>query len=224
VHCFTALPQPLTVTAMRHLLRSAVLASIFTCAVSASDSEWVPLFDGHSLEGWRASENQGTFRVVDGVLVAHGRRSHLFYVGPVQNASFENFELRAEVLTKPGANSGIYFHTEYQQAGWPDKGYEIQINNSHSDWRRTGSLYAIEDNRTAPVGDDTWFTLHIRVEGKRIVARVNERVIVDYTEPENPDRPGRMAGRVLGRGTIAIQGHDPASEVHFRKVEIRPLH
>src|SRR6478736_5357270 len=90
-------------------------------------------------------DNAETFSVSDGKIVVHGKTAHLFYVGPVENHNFKNFEFKAQVMTMPGANSGIYFHTEYQQGGWPAKGFEVQVNNSHTDWKRTGSLYSVED-------------------------------------------------------------------------------
>lgn len=184
---------------------------------------WHLLFDGHSLDGWKASETPGSFSVVDGTLVVKGPRSHLFYVGDLAGHDFKNFELSAEVLTKPKANSGIYFHTEWQQTGWPAKGYEIQVNNTHKDPKRTAGIYGIKDNFTAPVADGTWFTLHIRVEGKRIVASVDGKVISDFTEPEEWTPPANFAGRRLGRGTFAVQGHDPESEVHYRNLKVRLL-
>jgi hypothetical protein len=188
-----------------------------------TDDGWISLFDGVSLDGWRASENPGTFRVEDGAIVVDGPRSHLFYVGPVQNADFRDFEFRADVMTRAGANSGMYFHTEYQEVGWPEKGYEAQVNNTHSDPRKTGSLYAIDDVMEAPASDDEWFTQHIIVEGKRIRILVDGRELVDYTEPENVERPESMAGRVLSSGTVALQGHDPESIVYFRNIMVRPL-
>src|SRR5690606_27444154 len=121
-------------------------------------------------------EHPDSVRVQDGALVVQGARAHAFYAGPVYRHSFENFELRCLVMTKPGANSGVYFHTEWQESGWPAKGYEVQVNNTHSDWRRTGGLYAVDDLREAPAQDDRWFALTVRVEGKRI------RIAVDGEE------------------------------------------
>lgn len=185
---------------------------------------WISLFDGQSLNGWRASEAPGTFRVENGVLVVHGPRSHLFYEGPVQNHDFRNFEWKADILTFPGANSGMYFHTEYQQTGWPSKGYEVQVNNSHTDARRTGSLYAVDDvMNVSPARDGEWFTQHVIVEGRRVRVLVNGQQVTDYTEPASADRPADMAGRRLSSGTIALQGHDPQSQVHYRNIMIRPL-
>lgn len=204
----------------RLLLFVFVLACPF---LAFAEDGWVALFDGKSLDGWKASENQGTFSVVNGELIAHGKRSHLFYVGPVANHDFTNFEFRAEVMARHGANSGVYFHTEYQETGWPAKGYEVQVNNTQSDVRKTAGLYAIQDNLVPPAKDDEWFTMTIKVEGKHVVTRVNDRVIADYTEPENAERPDNMKGRLLSHGTFAIQGHDPDSEVHFRNIAVRVL-
>ncbi len=206
---------------------------LLSCSAGSSDvrvqvdtvdhPEWISLFDGSSLEGWAASENQESFFVENGNIIAHGPRSHLFYTGPVGNHNFKNFELQIEVMTTPGSNSGIYIHTAFQEEGWPGKGYEVQVNNSQSDWRRSGSLYAIVDNKEVYVADNEWYTAHITVQGKRIISRINEVVVVDYTEPATPLRDEGSAGRVLSSGTIALQAHDPDSRVHFRNFQIRLL-
>lgn len=185
--------------------------------------DWQSLFDGKTLAGWRASEAPGSFDVRDGAIVVRGPRSHLYYVGAVQRHDFRNFELQLEVMTKPGANSGVYFHTAWQDEGWPAKGYEVQVNNSQSDPKRTGGLYAVEDNYQAPAKDDVWFTLRIRVEGSRIRTFVDDKPIVDYTQPEQPERPADMKGRVLSSGTFALQAHDPGSEVRYRNIKVRVL-
>ena len=85
------------------------------------------------LAGWRVGENSSSFSVKDGLLVVNGLRSHLYYVGSEGVASFTDFHFKAEVMTTPGANSGFYFHTHYQDTGWPSTGYEAQINQSHFD-------------------------------------------------------------------------------------------
>jgi len=184
---------------------------------------WHLLFDGHSLDGWKAGEHPATFRVADGEIVVDGPRAHLFYTGPVGGADFTNFELSVEVLTKPKANSGVYFHTKYQEAGWPGVGYEVQVNNSHKDPKRTAGLYGIKDNFDVVAADDRWFTLSIRVEGKHIVTRVDGKVISDFTEPAGWTPPKGFEHRKLGHGTIALQGHDPESIVHYRNLKIRLL-
>ena len=200
-------------------------ALVTACTVFAADSKngWTPLFDGKSLDGWKPNENAQTFSVKDGEIVVKGDRGHLFYVGSVGNHDFKNFEFKADVMTKPNANSGVYFHTQFQDSGWPAKGYEVQVNNSHSDPKRTAGLYGIKDNYTAPAKDNEWFTLSIKVEGKHIVTKVNDKVISDYTEEENAQRAGQFKERLVGHGTFALQGHDPGSEVHYKNIAVKIL-
>jgi hypothetical protein len=184
---------------------------------------FVELFDGRSLDGWKMNENPAGVRVADGHIVVNGERGHLFYDGPVYHHSFKNFELRALVRTKPNANSGIYFHTVFQQDDWPRKGYEVQINNSQGDWRRTAGLYGIEDVKVPPANDEQWFLVQIRVEGKRITTSIDGKQIVDYTEPDGVKRDGGFEGRLIDRGTFALQAHDPGSEVWYKAIAVRPL-
>jgi hypothetical protein len=193
--------------------------------LSESDREegWQLLFDGKSLDGWRASDAPGTFSVRDGTIVVHGPRSHLFYVGPVQEHEFRNFELAIEVRTLPKANSGVYFHTRWQEQGWPEQGYEVQVNNSHTDTSRSGGLWGVRDFREKLAEDREWFRLNIIVDGKHVITTIDGETVVDYTEEDNPQRPPDIAKRLIGSGTFALQGHDPQSEVHYRNIKVRTL-
>lgn len=181
------------------------------------------LFNGRDLSGWKVAERPESVRVENGAMIVNGDRAHVFYDGPVYHHSFKNFELRALVRSKPGSNSGIYFHTLFQEAGWPSKGYEVQVNNTQGDWRRTGGLYGIDDLREPPAKDDEWFPMHIKVVGQRVQITVNGRGVIDYTEPEDVERPDSFAGRLVDRGTFALQAHDPGSEVWYKAIEVRPL-
>jgi hypothetical protein len=167
------------------------------------------------------------FTAEDGVLKVSGGRAHLFYVGPHGHATFKNFEFKAKVRTTRGANSGIYFHTEFQAKGWPSKGFEAQVNTTGRDRKKTGGLYAVQDViDRAPSKDNEWFDYSIRVEGHRIVIQINGRTTADWIQPANWD-PARklrnMPGRKLGAGTIALQGHDSKSTVYYKDLYIRPL-
>jgi hypothetical protein len=190
---------------------------------------WVELFDGKSLDGWKASEATDSFYVQDGCIVADGKpRSHLFYMADPK--PFKNFELEAEVKTEPGANSGIYFHTQYQDRDWPNKGYEAQINNTFPpDPRRTGSLYGVLDVKDPPTKDNEWFKYNIKVDGKHIVLKLDDQTVVDYTEPEQPPKfQGR--DRRLSEGTFALQAHprakgtdETSGRTFFKSVKVRRL-
>lgn len=185
---------------------------------------WYELFDGRSLAGWTASEHPESFQVVDGQIACHGPRAHLFYTGPVGQANFKNFEFSCDVLTRPGANSGVYFHTKFQDQGFPQTGFEVQVNNSYEghggyrELKKTGSLYGIRNQYKTLVQDNQWFTIRITVRGPRVLVDVNGTRTVDYVEPETP-----VGTRRLGRGTFALQGHDPDSQVAFKNLRVRPL-
>jgi hypothetical protein len=187
----------------------------------AAGDGWVTMLNGKDLAGWKVSEeNPGSFQVKDGLLVIDGPRAHLFYVGPDGDAKMRNFEFETSVKTFPKANSGVFFSTLWQASGWPAHGYEAQVNASHKDPRKTGSIYAVKDvMNDAPNKDGEWFTYNIRVEGKHIVIKVDGKVVNDYTEPEDPGHETRK----LGEGTIAIQAHDPESVVHYKDMRYRPL-
>ncbi len=217
--------KPILSLSLLALLLGVRLAAAENNTLSSAEKSagWQLLFDGKSLNHWKSSENQGTFSVQNGELVVFGKRSHLFYTGPVNGANFRNFELSLEIKTFPKANSGVYIHTAYQETGWPDKGYEVQVNNTHKDVKKGAGLYAIKDNAEAPAKDGEWYTMVVRVEGKRIQTFVNGKQIVDFTEPTPPAPPPNMKGRMLSSGTFAIQGHDPESRVVYRNIKVRVL-
>ena len=195
----------------------------------APAQEWQSLFDGQTLTGWKAGGSETSFKVVDGQIACDGPRAHLFYVGPDGQADFTNFEFSAEVLTRNGANSGIYFHTRFQEQGFPEKGFEAQVLNvpggqgGYRENKLTGSLYGIRNVYKAMARDDDWFRLNIVVKGKRIQIRVNELLLVDYLETTPPPGVPNYPGRRLDHGTFALQCHDPGSKVFFRNPRVRRL-
>lgn len=190
---------------------------------TAADPEagFVSLFDGHSLSGWKANENVESWKMEDGQLVCDGPRSHLFYVG--DQAPLKNFHFKADVKTTPGSNAGIYFHTRYQDSGWPKFGYECQVNISHHDPKKTSSLYAVKNVANPPVKDNQWYTQEIIVQGKHIVLKVNGETLVDYTEPDNKQPESDQFTRCLDQGTFALQAHDPDSKVYFKNLRVKKL-
>ncbi|BAU52378.1 3-keto-disaccharide hydrolase [Mucilaginibacter gotjawali] len=197
---------------------------LLSCSATKQHAKgWISLFDGKSLNNWKVGDNAETFSVDSGMIIVHGKTAHLFYDGPVLNHNFKNFEFKADVMTHKGSNSGIYIHTGYQQGGWPSKGYEVQVNNSHTDWIRTGSLYGIDNIKEVYVKDNEWFTMYITVEGKRVLVKLNDKVVLDYTEPDNVKREKGDEERVLSSGTFALQGHDPKSLTFFKNIMVKPL-
>jgi hypothetical protein len=200
---------------------------VLILAVSSLRAEegWVDLFDGKTLTGWKANENPESFSVADGAIVTAGKPvGHLFYVGANNDFKpLKNFELKADLWTEPDSNSGIIFLCQFQEKGWIKSGFEAQVNNTYAkDPRKTGSLYAVKDVKEAPAKDGEWWSYHIKVEGKNIVFKVNDKEVMNYTEP-NDQKPGTDFRRVIEPGTIALQAHDAHSVVKFKNIKLKRL-
>ena len=207
---------------LRTLSATLVLLFVLTPFVAADDDDgWLTIFDGKSFKGWQASENKDSWKVEDGAFVCHGPRSHLFYMG--DDKPFVNFEFKADVMTTPGSNAGIYFHTKYQEDGWPKWGYEAQVNVTHKDPKKTGSLYGVVDVSDPPCKDNEYWTQHIIVKGKQVVIKINGKTVVDYTEPDDKEAFSKDFERRLGSGTFAFQAHDPQSKVYFKNIKVKRL-
>lgn len=183
---------------------------------------FVKLWDGKTFNNWKINENPETWQIKDGAIVCNGERSHLFYDGEL--APLKNFELKVDVKANANSNGGIYFHTKFQDEGWPAAGFETQVNNSYNkDPRKTGSLYAVDDVKQQLIPDDTWWTQHIIVKDKNVKILIDGKTVVDYTEPEGQKPYDKNFARLFGEGTFALQGHDPGSTVHFRNIRAKKL-
>ena len=211
-------------------IAAAILLLSLNSAICAS--EWQPLFNGKDLTGWRANVMPESATVVDGAIRLNATResSHLFYVGDLAQGfvRFKNFELEATVRGEPNSNSGIFFHTDMSVSNAKNhlaKGYEVQLNNTAKDKRKTGSLYAVVDLEKSPVDETKWFHVRITVQGQHIVIKINDQKVADYTEPSGVQRSPVRAGRRLDPlgGAIALQAHDPGSIYYFKEIRIRSL-
>jgi hypothetical protein len=197
---------------LRLILSAALIAALPLCAADKKPlkaGKWVKMFDGKSIEksGWKASQNPEAWTVENKTLKGSGVVSHLFWM--VEEC--EDCEFKAEVKIGDGANSGMYFRTAFGP-GFP-KGYEAQVNATHRDPVKTGSLYSFHKNLACPHKPDEWFTQHIIVQGNHIVIKVNDKVITDITEEKN----------TFKKGYIALQQHDPKSVVWYRNLMFKKL-
>jgi hypothetical protein len=210
---------------MKSKLLCALITSVTVTAATAVRAEVEPgftaLMDGKTFAGWKsAEENKSTWKIEDGAFVAQGERCHLFYEG--DGKPFKNFHLKVEVMTEPKSNGGIYFHTKYQASDWPRAGFESQVNNTHGDWKKTGSLYDVVNVGIPAAEDRKWWTQEIIVEGNKVTVKVDGKTVLQYIEP-----PGAQAGkpfeRKLGEGTFALQGHDPGSTIRYKNIRVKRL-
>jgi hypothetical protein len=178
---------------------------------SSKDSEagWVSLFDGKTLGGWTTADGtEGNWKVVDGAITSSGPASHLFS----PRGDYKNFRYRAEIKINDGGNSGMYFRTA-KGPGFP-KGYEAQVNSTHRDPVKTGSIYNAVLIKKMLVDPDTWFTQEVEVVGNHIIVKVNGDTLYEYVDGAN-----NGAGQ-FSQGHFAFQHHDPTCRVQIRKIEV----
>ncbi|MEM7144395.1 MAG: DUF1080 domain-containing protein [Verrucomicrobiota bacterium] len=218
------------------IARLSQLAAIATLLpiVSHAEDDWHTLFNGQDLTGWTSISDEPGFSVVDGTIRANAsseKLDHLFYTGDEgeELVRFKNFELELFARSEPNSNSGIFFHTDKTISNksrmFLGSGYEVQLNSTEKEKRKTGSLYDVVDLDESVVDETNWFRVNIVVNGKRIIVKIDGEQVIDYTEPENPKRSEKRRGRVLSPdgGAIALQAHDPDSTFYFKDIRIRRL-
>ncbi len=195
------------------IIRRSVLAALtLAAACLAADPKpgkggWISMFDGKTLDGWKAADNAESWSVKNGTITGDGERSHLFWMG----RECENCEFQAEVKLNHAGNSGMYFRAEFGP-GWP-KGYEAQVDNTHPDPKRTGSLYNFANVTEQLVPDDTWWTQRIVAQGNHIQIFVNGKRVVDYVDEKNS----------FMKGYLALQQHNKGSVVEYRNLKMKVL-
>jgi hypothetical protein len=180
------------------------------------EGDWISLFDGKTLEGWeKVGKADSNWTVVDGALAGSGSQSMLVCTqGP-----FKNFRYHAQVKINDGGNSGLYFRTT-RKPGFMD-GYEAQIDSTHRDPIRTGSLYGFCHVYKQLVKPDTWFDYVVEVHDA--VWRGREMTKIKITVDGNELYEYMDFAKTYGPGHFAFQQHDPGSKVLIRKVEVLPL-
>jgi len=195
---------------------SALMALLLVMGSSTLRAEegFMSLFNGKDLTGWKVGDaKQSQIKVQDGMIVVGGPRAHIF-----TDSEFTDFHFKAEVMTTPGSNSGIYFHSKFQEEGFPDQGHESQVNVSHGDPVKTGSIYNVVKLFETPAKDNEWWTQEIIVKGPNVVVLINGNKVLDYTEPSGVTR-----GRRVSHGCFALQAHDPKSTTFYRNIRVKAL-
>ncbi len=248
---------------MRFLLTAASVLMLASVALAADapqpqpqpqakpEEGFVSLFDGKTLDGWKVGANPTVFQVRDGMIVMEcpttiRSPAHLFYNGDVGKHDFKNFDLKVDVMTFPKANSGIYFHTKYQETGFPSSGIECQVDNSHVDWQRTGTLYGlkviswgpetppkntklnVKILEKPPVTDNVWYTQEIIYQDGQVTVKLDGKTMVEYKVPDAGTEHKLTNGTLwLPRGTFALQGHPPMpsqiSKVYFKNIRVKVM-
>jgi len=245
---------------LRRLLAVTAVAGCLVIGPTAAqekDKDWVQLFNGKDLTGWKIhpaangdfaeiiplmkdgklvgydaqtkdkkqrddsvkkGERVHLWRVEDGLLIGSGPHSHLFS----ERGDYKDFHFKVECMINDKGNSGQYFRTKFE-GGFP-RGFEAQINATHGDPIKTGSLYPdyrqpdmkeVKSNliKEAAHKPGEWFTQEVICVGDKVTILVNGKKSVEWTDPKARFKEGHFA----------LQGHDPGSVVKFRKVEVKEL-
>jgi hypothetical protein len=182
--------------------------------------KWVPLFNGKDLTGWKTHpDDKARWEVKDGCIVGEGPAGHLFS----ERGDYENFRFRIEAKINDKGNSGQYFRATFARAFPP--GYEAQINATHGDKIRSGSLYpdfrdkySADEKKKMLVFDqlikpDEWFTQEVIADGNHIIIKLNGKTTVDFVDEKNRHT----------KGHFAFQQHNEGSVVTIRKAEVIEL-
>ncbi len=200
--------------------RSVVAGGLLCLAAqTATAGEWVSLFDGSTLSGWiPVSHKPGAchWDVKDGVIVGSGESGMLYS----PKGDYKNFKFKAEVKISDGGNSGLYFRAPKPDGDF-SSGYEAQIDSTHRDPIRTGSIYGFMHIYKTIVPPDTWFTYEVEVVNKNwrglvvphIKVTINGELLFEFI-----DRT-----KAWDKGYFAFQQHDPGSKVEIRKIEVMEL-
>lgn len=203
------------------------LALLLCCLLptASAEEEWVELFNGQDLGSWVPNESPDSWQIANGLLIADGPRSHLFYHTDGQEARFTDFELVAEIFVHKQGSSAIYFHAANCGPGWGVKGLPVKITNTRVAETATGGIYYIPETslKESPVADEEWFTMRIRVEGMHAQVFINDELITDYTQEPDTLKPFQRTNLGISSGTIALQCHGKGQRVDYRSLKIRRL-
>lgn len=181
-----------------------------------ANESFVPLFDGKSLDAWKAvladtdAKPADTWSITEsGVLVCTGNPHG--YVRTLKE--YKNYVLKVDwrYIDNANGNSGVLTHCQMPDKVWPSC-IEIQMHNPTA-----GTVFPLVDSKTdnesrardkaKPVGQ--WNTFEITCNNGTIVVVLNG------------ERVGEVTGATPAKGFIGLQSE--GTEVHFRNVLIREL-
>ena len=199
---------------------------------AADGAGWISLFDGKSLAGWKAADRGPV------VLPRRGRDDRLRRpaLAPLLRRRRRQGRLRELRAVGRGARRGrrqLRASTStprYQEKDWPAQGFEVQVDNSqeqHGDYlelKMTGQpLRHPERLQGAGEGRRVVHAARRSCAGRGCRCGVNGTLVVDWIEPPGPLPEGAPKLNRLGRGTFALQCHDPESKVFYRNLRVKPL-
>jgi hypothetical protein len=185
----------------------------------APGEDWVQLYNGKDLTGWKNVGKEEWNVLPEGVLQGKAVTKEYGYLETAKDYKDFTFSLRFKCVGN--GNSGIYFHTRFKP-GTVDVSQGAQFEIDCTINRHTGGIYGFgrawivwpaPENETV-VRQNDWNEMTVTVLGNRYISRLNGVPMIDFTDPRAP----------FLDGTIALQLHS-GGEGHmlFKDIWIRDL-
>ncbi|MBU0641496.1 MAG: DUF1080 domain-containing protein [Planctomycetes bacterium] len=203
-------------------------------AAAAGSEDWVTLFNGKDLTGWKGLVGNPATRaklgstklaqlqqeadrlmhehwqVVDGVLVFDGSKqgSHLCTV-----EDYGDFELRVDWKIEAGGDSGIYLRGAPQVQIWDPAQWPEGSGGLYNNQRNPSKPLMRADK---PIGE--WNTFDIKMIGERVTVWLNDKLVVADVPLENYWARDRA---IYPTGQIELQSH--GSKLYFKNIKLRQI-
>jgi hypothetical protein len=193
-----------------------LIAILFFPLCAANPGQWIRLFDGKTLNGWRM-EGKADWKVEGGAILGRqgpGNKGGDLYT----EQQWGDFELEAEFQMSSPGNSGIWFRVSAAQPG-----YQVDFIDEAA-WPNvySGSLYCmgkgflVKNSDPATIRKTGWNKMRLVVVGNSITVVMNGTTVVKTNDATFPKS-----------GSIGIQTHPGKDvngmEVRVRNIRIRPL-
>lgn len=209
--------------------------------LSKADKEdgYVLLFDGKTMNGWRAYQNKesSSWSVDSGSLHCRGNENNgAIHADLITADQYENFDLSVDWKISPKGNSGILYMVKEDSNASHESGPEYQLIDDKNfgqpleEWQKTAADYAMYTAPTAeprPVGE--WNTTRIMVNKNHVEHWLNGKKVVEYELYSDDWQKRKMEGKwkdapgygLTKKGHIGFQDH--GSEAWFKNIKIKAL-
>jgi hypothetical protein len=180
----------------------------------------ITLFNGKDLSGWTLTDEKQVngWAAKDGVLVNNPVQREgaprVSYGNLRTTRTFEDFNLKLEVMVPKGSNSGVYLRGIY----------EVQVADTHGrplDSHNMGAVYSRLTPTVAaekPAGE--WQTLDITLYDRYATVVLNGKKIID-NQPLLGVTGGALSADQFAPGPIYLQGDHGA--VQYRNLVLTPI-
>jgi len=219
---------------MKHTaLLSFTLFLLSASAAHLVADDWIPLFDGKSLDGWHQAGGKHKYEVVDGMIVGTSvaGEGNAFMT---TDKTYQNFELKFEVKVDHRLNSGCQIRSVPVGKNRHLRGPQVEIAGGKSGFiygevmkKADGSPQKwispnLKDEKTEPIQGafkvNAWNAFLIRVVDDHYQTYINDVPITDFKFDGMPNA-GHIGLQVHGVKHAELVG----KRVRWKNIQLRPL-